>query len=708
MDEPVPVDNSGPLALAFALQVLGIAADAGAIRHAYGSNAAFSVTDILRAAKAFPIKAAAVNSSIKRLRSTPMPALAVMKNGGYVVLGQVGDKELLLQDPNEPKPQVVTLEEFGQLWTGRLVLLTRRAPLLDPARRFGLGWFLGAVLKYRHVFGEVLLVSLFLQLFALATPLIFQVVIDKVLVHQGLSTLDVLMIGLGLLGIFEVLLGWLRTYAFTHTTSRVDVELGARLFRHLFSLPMAYFQSRRVGDTVARVRELENVRQFLTGSALTLVIDLVFTSVFIAVMTLYSMELTLIVVAALPCYAILSLCVTPVLRRRIEERFRQGAEVQSMLVESVSGIETVKSMAIEPVLQRRWEENLAAYVRASFRTLMLGSFGTQTATLISKVVVVLTLLVGARAVINGDLTVGELVAFNMLAAQVASPVLRLAQLWQDFQQVRVSIDRLGDILNAGPEVTGSGRSTLPRLNGGIRFEHVSFRYRPNAPPVLTDIELDIEPGQVIGIVGRSGSGKSTLAKLIQRLYVPEGGRVMIDGIDLALADGAALRRQIGCVLQDNTLFNMSIRDNIAIVEPGMPLDRIVKSAQLAGAHDFILEQAEGYDTMIGERGASLSGGQRQRIAIARALVSDPRVLIFDEATSALDYESEAVIQGNLRRIGLGRTLILIAHRLSTVRSADRIITLENGRIVEDGMHDDLMRRGGPYSNLHQLQTAMTR
>ena len=707
MTEVVDVEETGPQALAFALQVLGIAADAGSIRHAFGSNAAFTPSDILRAAKPFPVKAASVKSSIERLKSTPMPALAQMSDGAFIVVGQVGDKEVLIQDTREPKPRVMTLDEFQNQWANRLILLTRRAPLLDPARRFGIGWFMGAVLKYRQILGEVLVISLFLQLFGLATPLIFQVVIDKVLVHQGLSTLTVLMIGLAMLGMFEVSLGWLRTYAFTHTTSRVDVELGARLFRHLFALPMAYFQARRVGDTVARVRELENVRQFLTGSALTLVIDLLFTVVFIAVMTLYSMTLTLIVVGALPLYAILSLTITPILRRRIEERFRQGAEVQSLLVESVSGVETVKSMAIEPILQRRWEEHLASYVRASFRTLMLASFGTQTATMISKAVVVLTLLFGARAVINGDLTVGELVAFNMLAAQVASPVLRLAQLWQDFQQVRVSVDRIGDILNVNPEISGSGRSTLPRLAGGIRFEHVSFRYRPNAPPVLSDIELDIEPGQVIGIVGRSGSGKSTMAKLIQRLYVPEGGRVMIDGIDLALADGAALRRQIGCVMQDNTLFNMSIRENIAIVEPGMPLERVVKAAQLAGAHEFILEQPEGYDTLIGERGASLSGGQRQRVAIARALVTDPRILIFDEATSALDYESEAVIQGNLRRIGLGRTLILIAHRLSTVRSADRILTIEEGRIVEDGMHEELLRQGGPYSSLHRLQTAMS-
>jgi subfamily B ATP-binding cassette protein HlyB/CyaB len=349
---------------------------------------------------------------------------------------------------------------------------------------------------------------------------------------------------------------------------------------------------------------------------------------------------------------------------------------------------------------------MAAYVRASFRAVMLSNVGSQTALLISKVVVVATLFFGARQVIDGDLTVGELVAFNMLAAQVASPVLRLAQLWQDFQQVRVSIDRLGDILNSPAEVSGSGQSDLPRITGRIQFDRVSFRYRIDSAPVLADVNLTIEPGQIIGIVGRSGSGKSTLAKLIQRFYVPEAGRVMIDGMDLTLADGAWLRRQIGIVLQENVLFNSSIRENIALIEPGMPLDRVIHAAKLAGAHEFILEQPEGYDTRIGERGATLSGGQRQRIAIARALVTDPRILIFDEATSALDYESEAVIQGNLRRIAQGRTVILIAHRLSTVRAADRIITLDHGRVVEDGPHDDLVGRNGPYARLYQLQSSL--
>jgi subfamily B ATP-binding cassette protein HlyB/CyaB len=307
-------------------------------------------------------------------------------------------------------------------------------------------------------------------------------------------------------------------------------------------------------------------------------------------------------------------------------------------------------------------------------------------------------------VMRGAMTVGELVAFNMLSGRVAQPILRLAQLWQDFHQARLSVQRLGDILNTPPEPQASpGRGALPAINGAIRFDRVGFRYRPDLPEVLRGVEVDIPAGQVLGIVGPSGSGKSTLTKLVQRLYVPETGRVLVDGADLAMVDPSWLRRQVGVVLQENILFNCSVRDNIALADPGMPLDRVIAAAELAGAHEFILELPEGYDTVVGERGGSLSGGQRQRIAIARALVGNPRILIFDEATSALDYESERAIQMNMRRICQGRTVVIIAHRLSTVRGCDRIITVEAGHIVEDGTHDELLRRGGRYASLHRVQ-----
>jgi len=472
-------------------------------------------------------------------------------------------------------------------------------------------------------------------------------------------------------------------------------------------LPLAYFEARRVGDSVARVRELENIRGFLTGSALTLVIDLFFTLVFFIVLYLYSPRLTTVVAGAIPFYLVLSAWVTPVLRRRLEDKFNRGAENQAFLVESVSGIQTLKSMAVEPQMQRRWEEQLAGYVDASFRAANLGNIASQTAGMINKVTVVLILWIGATLVIKGELSVGQLIAFNMIAGRISAPILRLVQLWQDFQQAGISVRRLGDILNTpGEPGYRPGRATLPALNGAVLFDHVSFRYVAEGPQVLRDITLDVRPGEIIGIVGRSGSGKSTLTKLIQRLYVPETGSVRIDNVDLALVEPAWLRRQIGVVLQENFLFNRSVRENIALANPGLSMESVIAAATLAGAHDFILALPEGYDTLVGEQGANLSGGQRQRIAIARALATNPGVLILDEATSALDYESERRVQQNMRAICRGRTVFIIAHRLSAVRHADRILVVDQGRLVEQGSHEELIRRHGIYARLHALQAGL--
>ena len=571
-------------------------------------------------------------------------------------------------------------------------------------RQFNIAWFAPFILKYRRYFAEVLLASFFLQLFALVTPLFFQVVVDKVLVHRSLTTLDLLAFGLLVVSVFDALLGGLRGYVFSHTANRIDVALGAELFRHLLRLPLAYFEARRVGDIVARVRELETLRNFITGSSLTLIVDASFTVVFFAVLLNYSGVLTLVVAATLPCYIVLALIVTPQLRHRLNEKFDRGADNQAYLVEAVTGIETLKAGAIEPATQRRFEERLAAYVGAGFRATNLSNVAGQIAGLINKLMILGILWFGARLVIEGALTVGQLVAFNMIAARVSGPILRLVQLWQDFQQAAISLRRLGDILNAPPEPASiSSRSSLPEVRGHVSFDAVAFRYRPDGPDVLRDITLDVAPGEMIGIVGRSGSGKSSFAKLIQRLYVPGAGRVMVDGVDLALVDMAWLRRRIGVVLQENRLFNRSVRENIAITDPTVPLEHVMQAAELAGAHEFILDLPEGYDTVVGEQGSNLSGGQRQRIAIARALITNPRILIFDEATSALDYESEAVIQRNMQRICAGRTVFMIAHRLSSVRAANRIIVIDDGRIVQCGSHADLAAQEGYYAHLIRLQ-----
>jgi subfamily B ATP-binding cassette protein HlyB/CyaB len=504
--------------------------------------------------------------------------------------------------------------------------------------------------------------------------------------------------------LFESALSGLRSYVFIHTTSRIDVELGSGLFRHLINLPLAYFQARRVGDSVARVRELENIRSFLTGNAITLLLDVLFSLVFILVMLCYSGWLTLVVLVSLPLYVLISLLVTPLLRRRLQESFTHGAENQAFLVETINGIDTLKSMAVEPQVVRKWDNQIAAYVAAGFKTQVLSTVANESVSLVGKLVTVATLWLGARLVIEGALSVGELIAFNMLAGRVSGPIMRLAQLWTSFQQTGVSVQRLGDILNSQTELSQATRSTMPSLRGQIAFEQVCFRYRPDGNEVLRSVNLVINAGEIIGVVGRSGSGKSTLTRLLQRLYVPERGRVMVDGMDLALADVSSLRRQIGVVLQENMLFNRSIRENIALVDPGAPIEVVMQAASMAGAHEFILELPEGYDTMVGEHGTSLSGGQRQRIAIARALIGNPRILIFDEATSALDYESERVVQQNMKSICKGRTVIIIAHRLSAVRDAHRILVMERGEIVEQGAHAELLaRQDGHYSRLYRMQ-----
>jgi subfamily B ATP-binding cassette protein HlyB/CyaB len=598
---------------------------------------------------------------------------------------------------------VVSIAQFQERWMGELILFASRASLAGEMAKFDFTWFIPAIVKYRKLLGEVLLISFVLQLIGLATPMFFQVVMDKVLVNHAMKTLNVIAIGLICATVFDAVLTGIRTYVFAHTSSKIDVELGARLFKHLLNLPISYFQARRVGDSVARIRELENIRAFLTGNGMTLVLDVMFSFVFLSVMLWYSAWLTLIVVVSIPLYVILSVAFTPILRARLNDKFNKGAENQSFLVETISGIDTVKALAVEPRWQQTWEKQLAAYVAAGLSTTNVSMVASGGVSLVSKLVTAAIMWMGATLVLDGKMTVGELVAFNMLAGQVSSPILRLAQLWNDFQQVGISMSRLGDILNARTEIAGQ-KTRIPRIDGAIEFDQVSFRYRPDTPDVIRGVDLKIRPGEVIGIVGRSGSGKSTLTKLVHRLYVPDRGRVLVDGQDIAIVDITSLRHQTGVVLQENTLFNRSIRDNIALGNPALKIEAIIHAAKLAGAHEFICELPEGYDSKVGEHGTGLSGGQRQRIAIARALITNPRILIFDEATSALDYESEKVIQDNMRSICTGRTVLIIAHRLSAVRDADRIVVLERGQIVEIGRHEELLRKPqGIYAHLYQLQ-----
>lgn len=688
--------------------------------HQFGlPGRSFSDTELLLAAKALTLKARQMSLPVGKLNSAVLPAIARHQDGSYFILARLSTETqqtesaseaqpfqgALIHDLREVAPRSVSFEEFQQMWSGDIIALTRRQGLAESLQqKFDISWFIPSLVKYRKLFTEVLIASFFLQIFALVTPLFFQVVMDKVLVHRGFTTLDVLAVGFFIVVVFEAILGGIRNYVFSHTTNRVDVELGSRLFNHLLALPLAYFESRQVGQNVARVRELDTIRNFITGTALTLVIDLFFVFVFLAVMWYYSPSLTWIVMGSIPFYVLLSVFITPILRRRLDEKFRHGAANTAFLTESITGIGTVKSMAVEPQMRRRLEDHLASYVHSSFRSQNLSNVANQVAGLINKLVTLGIIWWGAHLVIGGSLTVGQLVAFNMLAGRVSGPILKLVQLWQDFQQAGLSIARLGDILNT-PREPGfnPNRSRLPSVQGAVTLDHVRFRYRPDGPVILSDITLDVKPGEVIGIVGRSGSGKSTITKLIQRLYVSEAGRIMIDGVDLSMVDTAWLRRQIGVVLQENFLFNRSIRENIALADPSTPMERVVVAAKMAGAHEFIGDLPDGYDNLVGEQGSNLSGGQRQRLAIARALIGNPRILIFDEATSALDYESERLIQDNMATICKGRTVFIIAHRLTTVRQCNRILVMDKGRIVEEGSHDQLLELNGYYARLHSYQ-----
>lgn len=684
-----------------------IPADAKNIIHQLSMEGkCFDDNSILKASKFLKLKSRVAEISPDRLSKMTLPAILKTKDNQYILVVKTdGDKALILY-PSSKAPQVMEMYELTHIWNGKIILFIPRL-MIDRDVKFGFKWFIPTIIKYKSALIEVLVAALVMQILALFSPLITQSVIDKVLVHNSLSTLDVLAIGLLIIAVFETVLSIARNYVFTHTTSKIDVILSCRLFDHLFKLPLRYFETRRVGDTVARVRELENIRRFLTGVPMTTLLDAMFIIVYIVVMLFYSVKLTLVTVASIPLLAIISAVVTPILKSRIDEKFNCGAESQSFLVEAVTGVQTIKSFAIEPSTQKKWEGLLANYTKAGFKTSILSGNAGSLAQFVEKIFDIAILWLGAHFVITGELTVGQLVAFRMLSGRVSNPVLRLVQMWQDFQQTSISVKRLGDIFNAKPEPTMQGsRTRLPSINGDIRFEKVSFRYRSDGSKVINNMSFGIRPNTVVGIVGRSGSGKSTISKLIQRLYIPESGKILIDGTDISLADPNWLRIQIGVVLQENFLFNATIRENISLQNPAASMDEIIRVAKIAGAHDFILELSEGYDTMVGEKGVGLSGGQKQRIAIARALLTNPKILIFDEATSALDYESESIIQNNLKEICKGRTVLIIAHRLSTLKDADLIMVVDKGQIAEYGTKEKLIEKKGLYYHLLSQQQIM--
>ncbi|WP_036798946.1 peptidase domain-containing ABC transporter [Photobacterium marinum] len=635
--------------------------------------------------------------TLSRLTVQKLPLAYRSLSGHYCVLAQMAEDRFLIQSPEENQPQILSSENLSSQWSGEVIQIKA------PSLKFDVSWFVPAFLKYRRLLGEVLIFSLMLQLLALATPLFFQVVMDKVLVHKALSTLDVLVLALVITGLFEVILKGAREYIFSHTASRIDITLGVKLFRHMLGLPLLYFKQRQVGNIITRVQELDSIRDFLTGSMLTLCVDVVFTLVFFGVMSWISLPLTGLVLAVLPLYFLLAWLSTAPLQQRIEEQFRALSVNTSFLNESVSGAETIKSLALEPRMQRRWESQTADMVDANFQTQTINSLINHGVMLLQKVTSISVIWMGAHMVIGLEMTIGQLIAFNMMVSHTSQPIAKLIELWQQFIQTRVAVDKLGDMLNLPVEQTvGDIRPSAP-LAGEVYVRDLVFRYQPDHAPVLNGVSLHIAAGESIGIVGPSGSGKSTLTRILQKLYVPDSGEITIDGVPLMQLSPGYLRSQIGVVLQENYLFNRTVRQNIAIREPSAPLEKVVHAAKLAGAHDFILQLPLGYDTVLAEAGSSLSGGQRQRIAIARALIGEPKLLIFDEATSALDDESQAIIQANMGDIVKGRTVLMIAHRLSTVRNCDRIIVMESGQITESGDHQTLLAKEGCYARLWRLQ-----
>ncbi len=625
-------------------------------------------------------------------------------NGGFALVIASNERGLKLASP---KQGMVTLapDDLAEQFPEGIELLLMERSNSSPDQKFGPGWFWPALKRYRGVLMQVLAASFVVQLFTLANPLLIQVIIDKVISQRSLDTLQVLGIALVVVTILEGVLGSLKTFLFAETTNRIDQRLGAEVIDHLLRLPLGYFDRRPVGELGTRVAELEKIRNFLTGQALTTILDAAFSVIYIAVMLIYSWLLTLIALSVLPIQIGLTVLGAPLFRRQFRAAAEENAKTQSHLVEVLTGIQTVKAQNVEMVSRWRWQGFYSQYIARTFEKTITGTALNQTSQVLQKISQLMVLWIGASMVLSGDLTLGQLIAFRIISGYVTQPLLRLSTIWQNIQELRVSFERLADVIDT-PEESDEVDKTkvmLPPLHGDVRFEKLSFRFRPGQSQVLKGVSLEIPAGTFVGIVGQSGSGKSTLMKLLPRLYAPEEGRIFIDDYDIGKVELYSLRRQIGIVPQDPLLFSGTVSDNIALTNPEASSEEIVRAARLANAHDFIMDLPSGYSTPVGERGAALSGGQRQRVAIARTLLSNPKLLVMDEATSALDYETERKVCDNLLGNLNDRTVFFITHRLSTIRQADVIVMLHQGAVVEVGTHEELMSQRGRYYALYRQQ-----
>ncbi|MFA6413634.1 MAG: type I secretion system permease/ATPase [Syntrophales bacterium] len=693
--------ETGLVSIEVVSKIHAINIDVQAVKRRYFLEAELKPEELVRILKDHGMRVRIKNlRSVDELLKYAMPSIMITRDGTYHVLMGKKDEKIFIFDCMEKKISEMAVDAFQSFWSGKLIALYPR--FTKTEFYLNVRWLFKEFFKYRPVFSAVIVSSFFIQTFGLVTPLFIQVIIDKVLAHHALTTLEVVAGAFMIVLIFDTVLNLMRNYLLYHTANKIDASLGAKVYRHLLSLPFRYFEVRKVGNIIARVRELENLRQFMTNISLTVLLDTVFSMLFVVIMAVYSVYLTMIVLLIVLAIALISFFATPIIKARLDEKFQKGAAAQSFLVESITGIQTVKSLAIEGKMVKDWENNLGDYILSAFKLSNVGNVAVSLAQMLQKMMTLAVIYFGVSLVFSGRLSVGQLIAFQMFASQLSGPILRLVHMWQDFQQAKLSLDRIGDIINTPPEVVG-GAITVDQLKGEIVARDLSFRYAPEAPLVLNQVSFSISPGMMVGIVGRSGSGKSTVAKLVQRLYLPVEGSILIDGVDIRHLDPLFLRYRTGIVLQECFLFSGTIRENIAMAAPDADMERIMNVARIAGAHDFISEMPMGYDTYVEERGSSLSGGQKQRIAIARALITNPNILIFDEATSALDYESERIIQKNLNLIRKGRTVIFIAHRLSVMRDCDLVIVLDRGKIAETGNHESLMRQNGLYAYLYKQQ-----
>lgn len=658
----------------------------------------------------YNLKIKKVSVKLENLKNNPLPAIVKLKNNRYSLLFSVENSKYTIYDFDNKKQISLNEDEFIEIYDKELILISKDDKKDDSTiNNFGLSWFIKSFFKQDKLIYHVLFAAFIIQIFALITPLFTMIIIDKVFSSSGSSTLEVLVIGLFIIAIFDFVISYSRKHLLSHMTAIIDVTMVSKFFRHLTSLPLSFFSSKQTGDVVARFKEVESIRNFISSGLLTSFIDFPFGIIFLVVMFLFSPTLTIIVLIAIVVIFLLYGVANPILKERLKKKLQLSTDSQSYLFDCVSSIETIKSMSIEPTIRRDYEEHLSKQTKHNSKTDDISGNISQIASFVNKITVALCLWIGAIGVLDGNMTAGQLIAFNMLIGRIMAPAQRIAQTLQQIYQVKISTKRVQEIFNTKQEISiNSIQTNLPKIKGEIVFDKVSFKYNEESALVLNNINLRVNTGDIVGVVGKSGSGKTTFTRLLQRLFHPTSGKITIDGFDISTIDPNWLRRQIGVVMQDNLLLNKSIKDNIILSNPRATMKEIEYVCELSGANEFILKLPKAYDTVVGERGSLLSTGQRQRIAIARALINNPKILIFDEATSAIDFESEIIIQNNLKKICEGRTVFIISHRVSVLKITNKIVSLYDGKIIELGTKEDLFKNTkGYFYNLCKAQNILS-